>query len=183
MKRWALCSGLVTVTGIVLCVLFRCKPLLTLTVAIGTTFYHMAIRLLIGYAFDQLVNNRTNFEKRWYQVTRWETVLYEKIRVRQWKKKIPTYDAALFDPTRHSWTDIARAMCQAELIHEVNMAASFIPLAFSIWFGALPVFVTTSILAAACDLIFVILQRYNRPRILRLAHRKAQVRMSADHTV
>ena len=63
-------------------------------------------------------------------------------------------------------------MCQAELVHEVNIAVSFVPILFSVWVGALPVFVITSILAAGYDLLFVILQRYNRPRVLRLAMRR-----------
>ena len=35
-------------------------------------------------------------------------------------------------------------------------------------FGALPVFVITSTLAACFDAMFVLMQRYNRPRIMKL---------------
>ena len=86
---------------------------------------------------------------------------------------MPTYDSSLFDPTLHSWEEIAKAMCQAELVHEVNIAASFVPILLAVWVGALPVFVITSVLAAGYDLLFVMLQRYNRPRVLRLAMRKS----------
>jgi hypothetical protein len=87
---------------------------------------------------------------------------------------MPTYDSALFDPSLHSWTEIARAMCQAELVHEANVIASFIPLFFSVWFGAFSIFMTTSVLAAMYDLLFVLLQRYNRPRVLRMVAREEQ---------
>lgn len=63
-------------------------------------------------------------------------------------------------------------MCQAELVHEVNVILSFLPVVFSYWFGALAVFIVTSLLAALFDMIFVIMQRYNRPRILRLIQKK-----------
>ena len=45
---------------------------------------------------------------------------------------------------------------------------SFLPVFAAIPFGSLPVFVITSVLAACYDAIFVVMQRYNRPRIMRL---------------
>lgn len=174
MKCWALISGLLVLAGTILFALFKWSILLSIIITAGTVFYHVGIRLLIGCAFDRFLNNRTDFRKRWYQVASWEKALYEKLRVKQWKKQMPTYDAALFDPSLHSWVDIARAMCQAELVHEVNAAVSFVPLFFSACFGALPVFAITSVLAAGYDMLFVILQRYNRPRVLHLAAREEQ---------
>ena len=37
-----------------------------------------------------------------------------------------------------------------------------------IWFGVYPVFIITSILSAMFDMTFVIIQRYNRQRIVKL---------------
>lgn len=88
--------------------------------------------------------------------------------MKHWKNKLPSYQPEYFDPQKHSWDEIAQAMCQAELVHEVIVVLSFVPIAFSVWFGALPVFVITSVAAAAFDLMFVIIQRYNRPRVMRL---------------
>jgi hypothetical protein len=45
---------------------------------------------------------------------------------------------------------------------------SFVPILAAIPFGELAVFVITSIVAAAFDLLFVMLQRFNRTRIVRL---------------
>lgn len=39
---------------------------------------------------------------------------------------------------------------------------------FTIWFGSLEVFIITSCLSALFDSIFVIMQRFNRPRLMRL---------------
>ncbi len=41
-------------------------------------------------------------------------------------------------------------------------------------FGTLPVFLATSVFTAICDLSFVILQRYNRPRIIKIAAHQVQ---------
>ena len=62
-------------------------------------------------------------------------------------------------------------MCHAELVHELIIVLSFTSLFFAIPFGALPVFLITALLAALFDGIFVIIQRYNRPRIAALAKR------------
>ena len=45
---------------------------------------------------------------------------------------------------------------------------SFVPIVAGVWFGEYPVFVITSILAAMFDLIFVMIQRYNRQRVIKL---------------
>ena len=49
---------------------------------------------------------------------------------------------------------------------------SFLPLLAAVPFGAFWVFFLTSLGGALFDLSLVILQRYNRPRILRLAQRQ-----------
>lgn len=56
-------------------------------------------------------------------------------------------------------------MCQAELVHETNMALSFLPLIAVRWFGAFYVFLLTSV----CGALFVIMQRYNRTRVVKIA--------------
>lgn len=50
-------------------------------------------------------------------------------------------------------------------MHEIIIPLSFVPVIAARWFGVLPVFLITSVLAAGMDLLFVILQRYNRPRV------------------
>lgn len=60
-------------------------------------------------------------------------------------------------------------MCQAELVHETNMALSFLPLIAVRWFGAFYVFLITSVCGALFDSVFVVMQRYNRTRVVRMA--------------
>ena len=98
--------------------------------------------------------------------------VYETLKIKRWKRKIPTFDNARFNPQLHSWNEIAQAMCQAELVHETIMILSFLPIAEGIWFGMYPVFIITSVLAAGYDLMFVMTQRYNRQRIFSLLARK-----------
>jgi hypothetical protein len=62
-------------------------------------------------------------------------------------------------------------MCQSEIVHEIIFVLSFMPILAIIWFGEPLAFIITSILSALFDLMFVIMQRYNRNRILRLKAR------------
>ncbi len=172
MKRCALVSGGIALVSAILWLILSKDFALTIAITTGTVFYHIGIRLLVGWAFDRFMDNQADYRKKWYQVSAWESAVYKKLQVKRWKSHLPTYDSSLFDPALHSWEEIAKAMCQAELVHEVNIVVSFVPILFSVWVGALPVFVITSILAAGYDLLFVILQRYNRPRVLRLAMRR-----------
>lgn len=148
---------------------------LSCAITFGTFFYHFAMRLLVGHALDRIMGNKANFQKEWYQLRPFEVRLYRLLRVKKWKGKMPTYDPSCFDPKKHSWDEIAQAMCQAEIVHEVIIVLSFLPLLAVISFGSLGVFLATSILAALFDLCFVIMQRFNRPRIIKLIAKERTV--------
>lgn len=147
---------------------------LSLAITFGTISYHVVIRLLVGLAFCIVMKNRADYKKRWYHVSGHEMAVYERLNVKKWKRRMPTYDRTLFDPRLHTWEKIAQATCQAELVHETIALLSFLPIIAGIWFGAYPVFVVTSVLAAGCDMLFVMMQRYNRQRIMTLLQRERQ---------
>ncbi len=141
---------------------------LSLAITFGTVFYHISMRLAVGTIYNKTMKNHVDYTKSWYQQTTFEKNIYKKLNVKQWKNKMPTYESSLFDTKKHSMNEIAQAMCQAEIIHETIILLSFLPIAISKYFGAFWVFFITSVLSALFDLTFVIMQRYNRPRIVRL---------------
>ena len=168
MKKCAITSLAATIVLTVLFLIMQWRIFETLAITFGTTAYHFWIRLLIGYAFDSKMKNHAEYHKRWYQVGTLEKTIYEKLKVKTWKNKMPTYDMDAFDIRQHTWDEIAQATCQSELVHEANVFLSFVPIFSSRWFGALPVFMITSVLAAFYDLLFVMMQRYNRARIIKI---------------
>ena len=145
---------------------------LSLAITMGTTLYHFAMRLVVGFFYDRIMNNKADLSRWWYQPKGFEKRIYNWLNVKNWKGIMPSYEPELFDPQKHTWNEIAQAMCQAELVHETIILLSFVPILFAKLFGAMPVFLITSFLAAAFDMIFVIMQRYNRPRVIRLAEKK-----------
>ena len=154
----------------------NCGWALSFAITFGTFFYHFAMRLLVGHLVNHIMRNKADYHKPRYQLRPFEAKLYKWLKVKKWKGSMPTYDPSVFDPKLHSWDEIAQAMCQAEIVHEVIAVLSFLPLFAAIPFGTFPVFLLTSLLAAAYDLSFVIMQRYNRPRILRFIDKERTVK-------
>ena len=171
MYRISVISVFLTTVSAVLYCIFGISAAEPFAVTFGTTAYHFLMRLAVGFCFDIMMKNRADYSGKWYRCRAWERRLYKLLRVKQWKGRLPSFNGDYFDPRKRSWSEIAQAMCQAELVHEVIVLLSFVPIIFSCWFGVLPVFVITSLGAAAFDLLFVIMQRYNRPRIIRLINR------------
>lgn len=164
--------------SLVLAVLMLClfiwgagRVFLSLGITCATIAYHFTMRLLVGWCYDRLMNNRADVQHPWFRQRRFEPGLFDLLRVKSWKSYMPTYEPDLFDPQQHTWEEIAQAMCQSELVHETIFVLSFLPVVASIWLGDLPVFLITSVLAACFDLCFVLIQRYNRPTVIRLAER------------
>jgi hypothetical protein len=141
-------------------------------ITFATTAYHFLMRLLTGSAIHLLLRNRVDYRRRWFRVSTAEQRFYNKLHVKKWKAGMGTYDPKAFDSSIHTWDEIAQATCQAELVHEAIILLSFLPVLAAIPFGALPVFVITSLLSAGFDALFVIMQRYNRPRILLLIEKQ-----------
>lgn len=136
----------------------------TLFISFFTTFFHFAMRLVVGY----LIPNRFDPNVKWFQPSKWETAFYKKLKLKKWKDHMPTYNPTLFSLEDNSLEQIAKNMCQAEVVHEVIILCSFLPMLFIIPWGEFWVFFITSLAAAIFDSIFVMLQRYNRPRIMKL---------------
>lgn len=167
----AVCAAAAGASAALFC-RFQAGLWLTLAITFGTIAYHLGMRLLVGFLFSRVIKAGVDYTGKWYRPRSWEAKLYRVLQVKNWKGKLPVYHPESFSPKQHTWDEIARAMCRAELVHEVNALLSFVPLAASLWFGAFAVFLLTSVGGAVFDLLFVMIQRYNRPRIVKLALRE-----------
>ena len=144
--------------------------LLSAAITAGTTFYHFAMRLLVGAIVPRCISR--SMEHRWFAQKAFEPRLYAVLRVKQWKDHMPTYDPASFSLRDNSLTQIVHNSCVSETVHEVIVLFSFVPLLFTFLWGSFPVFLITSVLASAFDCCFVMMQRYNRPRLIRILSKK-----------
>lgn len=140
----------------------------SLAVTFGTAFYHFALRLAVGLGINAKYHNHMDYNRTWFREKPFEPGLYQKMRVKKWKKRLPTFSPEEFDLKNRSLEEVVQATCQSEIVHEVNMPLSLVPILFSRWFGSFGVFLLTSCAAFLFDGVFVVMQRYNRPRLMRL---------------
>lgn len=104
--------------------------------------------------------------------------IYKKININRWQNKIPDMSKILprFMPKKSLENFTKKAddvklliteSCIAECIHGIVCLAGFY--CMKIWSGFGGVFI--SLLAFAVNLIYIIIQRYNRPRLIKLYER------------
>lgn len=141
------------------------------TVTVGITLYHFAMRLAVGTVVNFIMKNKANYKNVWFREKCFERKLYKLMRVRKWKKYLPTYDPNTFDVNQKTVKEIVGATCQAEVVHEIIMVFSLIPIASIPFLGGAAAMIVTSVLAMLFDSLFVILQRYNRPKLVKVMER------------
>ena len=164
-KLCALFTSLLCALLILLHSLFEHSVILSLAITAGTTAYHFVMRLAVGWLVTLLTRGQLPSDHFWFRQRPFERRLYRLLRVRKWKGQMPTYDPGKFSFAQNTPEQIIQNSCEAELVHEIIAVASFLPLLASFLWGAFPVFLISSILAAALDCCFAIMQRYNRPRL------------------
>ena len=115
-------------------------------------FAAFTAHFLIIYTFTPLtyafLGKRIHYSLPWFRPKRFEKALYARLGVKRWKSHIN--------------------MCYAEAVHEVIFAASYLPVLLGLMFSHVLLFLVTSCLFSIVHLFFVIVQRYNRPRLVRL---------------
>lgn len=144
----------------------------TFLITFGVALYHFAMRLLVGTVVDLIMKNRADASNIWFREKRFEAGLYAFFRVRKWKKHLPTYSPDTFDTAGRTLEELIGATCQAEAVHEIIMVFSLLPICFIPLLGGAAAMIMTSVSGMLFDSLFVMIQRYNRPRLIRLLERQ-----------
>lgn len=133
-----------------------------------TGSYHFTMRLIVGQIM--ILYYRKHPPRLGSFTTRsfaFEPELYRRLNVKSWKNRLITARPDQFDMKNLTPAEMLRSMVQAETGHLMIMLLSFLPLLLIIPYGTAPVFIITSVLACIMEVPFVIIQRYNIPRIIR----------------
>jgi len=104
----------------------------------------------------------------WFKQHDLEKSFFKKIKVKQWKDKFPTYDTKLFAINSESKEGVIKAMIQSENVHLLLIFFSFVPLLLSKYYGHFGLMLFLCVIFSAIHIPFVIIQRYNLPRIVKL---------------
>ncbi len=127
--------------------------------------YHFGLRILMGEITKFFGIKYTH---PWFKPRSFEKSLYKFLRVREWRDKVLTFNPDEFLMAKRTLPQIANTMAKAEVDHWINQVISITALLFSLLWGMFPIFLVTSIAAMLFDAQFIILQRFQRPKVVRL---------------
>lgn len=134
------------------------KWIIFLYVTFLTISYHFIIRICVGLSVDLTVRKFSVRFRNHIPVSSLEMKFYRWIGIKKWKKNAITAKPDSFDIKKVNFNELLHNMIQAEIVHEIIIPLSFVPL----------LFIITSCAAACVELKYVMIQRYNRPRVERL---------------
>lgn len=133
--------------------------------------YHLWSRIIMGNVTKLF---RVKHTHAWFREKPFERRLYRTLKVRSWKGRTLTYNPDHFSLESRSLPEIVEATVKAELDHWVNEGLSLLSILFALLWGETWIFVLTALFAMLFDGQFILIQRYNRPRLLRLIARKRE---------
>ena len=131
--------------------------------------YHFGLRILFGELTKKFKINYNHF---WFKQRKFEKPLYKLLRVRKWKDKVLTFDPESFNFKQRTLEQLATTMAKSELDHWINEIISIISIFFTFIWGCAPAFLISAFAAMLFDAQFIVVQRYNRPIVLRLNERR-----------
>ncbi|MBE6688095.1 MAG: hypothetical protein E7588_02320 [Ruminococcaceae bacterium] len=134
--------------------------------------YHFGLRILMGKWTEHL---EINYSHPWYRTRKFEKSLYKLLKVRKWKDKVLTFEPDKYDFKNRTLEQLATTMAKSELDHWINQIISLLSMLYAFLWGCAPAFVITAVLAMLFDAQFIVVQRYNRPIVLRLMKAKERI--------
>ena len=148
------------------------------------TGFWISLHLGIGYLITRYApTSAFDYRKSWYREHFFERKLYRFLRVKRWKSLMPTYGS--FNKknlpakiTRDYLAQFIEETCYAEIIHWGIGLAGFSSITFTLFTEApieyLWLFLGIAVVMFFSQMPFIAIQRYNRPRLIRLSSGKGQ---------
>ena len=145
--------------------------------------FWLAINIAVPWLVRFLVPKKYFNENRWlFKERKFESSFYRKIKVTKWKDKLPDAgklihfqrDSLPCDITEEYINRFITECCIAELGHLTVGIVGFSSLFFVFFIPGdkkmehLGVFLLLAVMDMAIQMLFIIIQRYNRPRLIKL---------------
>lgn len=146
---------------------YQNKVVLWTGIVAFTIMYHFWVRIIMGNVC-KLFKKHINYKQWWFKEKKFEKRFYKILKVKQWKGKALTYNPELFSLKDYSLEDIANTMAKVEVDHWINEVISLSTLLFAIPWGSFWIFGLSALVAMIFDSQFIIIQRYNRPRVVKI---------------
>lgn len=133
--------------------------------------YHFGLRIYMGNITKKW---SITYNHPWFKQRNFEKKLYKLLKVRKWKDKVLTFEPEMYDFQSRTLHQLATTMAKSETDHWINEAISVISIFFLFIWGCPAAFIISAVAAMIFDAQFIVVQRYNRPIVLRLNLRKQQ---------
>jgi hypothetical protein len=156
---------------------YKNAVIFSLMVTFVTMAYHCIYRILISLTVP-LVQKRgwLNENGLYFREKKFEAKLYKLLRVKAWKDKYPVYgDRNTFQVNgnlRKPIDTIVQITMSAELVHALGAPLGFLSILLCFWTQVygwdIAVFAVTATVAAIVEICPLMIQRYNRPRYIKL---------------
>ena len=168
--------GITLITSIICFYLYygniqKTEIILWIGIIAFTIMYHFWVRIIMGNV-SKLIKKYINYKQWWFKEKAFERNLYKLLRVKEWKGKALTYNPESFSLKENSLEEIANTMVKSEIDHWINEVISLSTLLFIIPWGQAWAFIISAIAAMIFDSQFIIIQRYNRPRVLTILEKE-----------
>ena len=136
-----------------------------------TIMYHFWVRIIMGNV-SKLFKKHIHYKQWWFKERKFEKKLYKFLRVKEWKGRALTYNPEQFSLKENSLETIVNTMTKSEVDHWINEIISVSTIFFSIPWGGFWAFFISALVAMIFDSQFIIIQRYNRPRVMKLLEKE-----------
>jgi hypothetical protein len=152
-------------------------------ITIINTLFWVILHFSVSFLFTSLPEDFRlrvfNNKKRFFIVSEKEIWFYKKIRLPEWKDKLPQYNNKGFNK-RNLPNEISKeylelfinVTCQAEMVHYIIVPLGYFSVFFSLlthnteyWFL---IFFLIATFIGICNIAFSLIQRYNRFRLEKL---------------
>lgn len=101
-------------------------------------------------------------------------MLYEMLKVKKWKNRVFSYDKSEYLLSKHTPAEVIMNMCHAEIVHEVIAVTSYLSVLLGLLVDHYLILLVSAFCFSLCHLVFVFVQRYNRPRVVRIHEKQSE---------
>lgn len=140
--------------------------------------YVMLLGIASHYVGEALPASWLRWDRFLFRTRKWEKngAIYEKIRIQDWKDHMPDMSRVMKDmvpkkvgfcPKSADVWILVRETCRAEAVHVALCLCA--PVIYLFWKNGMGIFLSAVVILG--NLIFILIQRYNRPTLIALAKR------------
>jgi len=153
---------------------------MVIMIIIINTLFWISLHFGIAFIYVRIPENYRlrafNNKRKFFIVSEKEMMFYKKIGLPKWKDKLPQYSKGfnkrnLPDQISKEYLELfINVTCQAEMVHYIIIILGY----FSVFFALLTnkhkywIFILIATFIGICNLVFSLIQRYNRFRLDKL---------------